>query len=67
MPAWAHGYLLAPEPTVRAGTLIGYAGVSTSGQLLDRQEHALAEAEAGHSRLSSDHVRPSLAVDHRAG
>ena len=40
----AHGNLLAPEPTVRTGALIGYARVSTSGQLLDRQQHALAEA-----------------------
>ena len=32
----AHGNLLAPEPAVRAGALIGYARVSTSGQLLDR-------------------------------
>ena len=36
--------LLAPEPAVRTGALIGYARVSTSGQLLDRQQHALAEA-----------------------
>jgi len=32
--------LLAPEPAVRTGALIGYARVSTSGQLLDRQQHA---------------------------
>jgi hypothetical protein len=32
-----------------------------------RLEHARAEAEAEPSRLSSDHVRPSPAVDHRAG
>jgi DNA invertase Pin-like site-specific DNA recombinase len=38
------GDLLAPEPAVLTGALIGYARVSTSGQLLDRQEHALAEA-----------------------
>jgi hypothetical protein len=36
--------LLAPEPAVQTGALIGYARVSTSGQLLDRQQHALAEA-----------------------
>ena len=36
--------LLAPEPAVRTGALIGYARVSTSGQLLDRQQHALAKA-----------------------
>ena len=40
----AHGSLLAPGPAVRTGALIGYARVSTSGQLLDRQQHALAEA-----------------------
>jgi hypothetical protein len=31
----APGNLLAPEPAVRTGALIGYARVSTSGQLLD--------------------------------
>ena len=40
----ALGSLLAPEPAVRTGALIGYARVSTSGQLLDRQQHVLAEA-----------------------
>ena len=40
----APGNLLAPEPAVQTGALIGYARVSTSGQLLDRQQHALAEA-----------------------
>jgi hypothetical protein len=40
----APGNLLAPEPIVRTGALIGYARVSTSGQLLDRQQRALAEA-----------------------
>ncbi len=38
------GSLLAPEPAARTGAVIGYARVSTSGQLLDRQQHALAEA-----------------------
>ena len=40
----APGNLLAPEPAVRTGALIGYARISTSGQLLDHQQHALAEA-----------------------
>ena len=40
----APGGLLAPEPAVRTGALIGYARVSTTGQLLDRQQYALAEA-----------------------
>ena len=40
----APGNLLDPEPAVRTGALIDYARVSTSGQLLDRQQHALAEA-----------------------
>ncbi|MER6532003.1 recombinase family protein, partial [Streptomyces sp. NPDC001508] len=35
--------LLAPVPAVQ-GALIGYARVSTQGQLLDRQIHALTEA-----------------------
>ena len=34
--------LLAAESAVRTGVLIGYARVSTSGQLLDRQQHSLA-------------------------
>ena len=38
------GDLLAPEPAVLTGALIGYARVSTSGQLPGRQQHALAEA-----------------------
>jgi DNA invertase Pin-like site-specific DNA recombinase len=38
------GNLLASEPAVLTGAMIGYARVSTSGQLLDRQEHALAKA-----------------------
>jgi hypothetical protein len=35
--------LLAPVPAVQ-GALVGYARVSTKGQLLDRQIHALTEA-----------------------
>ncbi|GHD83304.1 recombinase family protein [Streptomyces goshikiensis] len=35
--------LLAPVPAVQ-GALVGYARVSTQGQLLDRQIHALTEA-----------------------
>ena len=51
--AEAPGNLLAPEPAVRTGTLIGYARVSTSGHLLDRQQRALAGTTANHHAAAS--------------
>jgi DNA invertase Pin-like site-specific DNA recombinase len=55
---------LAPEPLSITGVLVGYAGVSTTGQLLDRQLHALSDvgcAKVFSDRLSGrDADRPEL-------
>src|SRR5664280_2834889 len=48
--------LLAREPAVLTGALIGYARVSTADQILDRQTRALAEV--GCSRRPRRRTRP---------
>jgi hypothetical protein len=47
---------LAPKPARLTGTLIGYAWVSTSGQILDRQIRALTEI--GCIRVFADKRNP---------
>jgi len=49
---------LAPEPAVLTGARIGYARVSTSSQLLDRQMRALTEPAASASSPTPSPARP---------
>jgi hypothetical protein len=57
---------LGPEPAVLTGAKVGYARVSTTGQLLDRQQRALTDA--GCARVFADKLpgrtaeRPELAA-----
>lgn len=59
--------LLAPVPAARTGGLVGYAHVSTKGQLLDRQIHALtggcirifAAKKSGKNADARNYGRPS--------
>ena len=49
---------------MRAGALIGYARVSTTDQLLDRQQRALAEADC--LRVFADaSIIPDIALHRR--
>jgi hypothetical protein len=60
-----HGDLLAPEPANLTGAPVGYARVSTSGQILDRQIRALTEV--GCIRIFADKLSGKTADLDRPG